>query len=867
MKKNIRSMKNSLRSLAGGGLSRALAFTLLALLMVGIGSGTAAGSTIRLGYVDDLQGAQAAAAEARLAALNEAVFLFEYFNQDTRVQLHTVDINSPSLMAELRNMDAIVTGRAEDLDSLIAARSVVVTGQAFAAPSSATAEGLVDSVTAFVEGSAGLIVDSVGDSVAAREWMPPEIAAIEPNSAAPDENVSIKFRNAGYMRAGDFRVRFSHASGERVLGGTIEPLINLEEAFRMEGYVVGVPHGAVSGGVEFQLPSQGTPAISRSLQSPEPFEVLAIAPPPDDEIPLPVPSSCDIVSWHRLGSPNYFSEVADSKDLVISDVDLNGRPDVFIPQTNSQLDMLYKHLGNDAAGLPNFATIISGLVTNDVTPKRQYGVAAGDLDGDLYPEMIPTGATPQNNLERLRILVNNRNLTFTNQASSLIVNWSAINGSVNRWDEAKIVDIDGDGDPDFALANRTSGAPSAVVINNGDGTFTAFPSGFGDPSFEVHHDLVFCDVDGDNDPDAIFSQDQGSNRPLRLHINLGGSPPAWADASSRLIPNPGHDSEHLGCQDFNNDGRLDIHAGTFIRSDVTNRQDMIYLNETVDSNGNGSIEISEIKLTLVPDPDPFSPVNQGFKARTYSANYGDFNGDGFIDIINGTYLPGPVSQRGPFLMCNNGDGTFTHVSPLNNYWPDLSNTGFEHFSPTGTRVADLNADGLLDIVFAMGDGLNDASEEVNRIFIQKRIGGGGGGCLQLALRRPCRIDEPIELLSIGSSSLEEVVLSPLAGFCRDLVECPPCGGRYAPCRKSYNVVLDFQAVGLDPKVATIEIIDFEGNLVARGHNSDGRKILSFTPDGHFKARGIDQELYLTLKLKKAVGQPVQVPISLEVLDR
>ncbi|MEE8585366.1 MAG: VCBS repeat-containing protein, partial [Acidobacteriota bacterium] len=456
MKKNIRRLKNSLRSPAGGGLPRALAFTLVALLVLGIGSGAAASNKIRLGYVDALEGPQAAEAEARLAALNEAVFLFEYYNQDTRVQLHAVDIHSPSLIAELKTMDAIVAGRGEDLDSLIAARSVVVTGEAFAAPSSATAEGLVDSVTAFIEGSAGLIVDSVGDSIAAREWVPPEIVAIEPNSAAPDEAVSIKFRNAGYMRAGDFRVRFSHVSGDMVLGGTIEPLINLEDAFRMEGYKVGVPHGAVSGTVEFQLPSQGTPAISRSLQSPELFEVQAIAPPPDDEIPVPVPSSCDSVSWHRLGSPNFFSEVADSKDLVISDVDRNGRPDVFIPQTNSKLDMLYKHLGNDAAGLPNFATIISGLVTNDVTPKRQYGVAAGDLDGDLYPEMIPTGATPQDPDERLRILVNNRNLTFTNQASSLITNWDDIKGSINRWDEAKIIDIDGDGDPDFALANRTS---------------------------------------------------------------------------------------------------------------------------------------------------------------------------------------------------------------------------------------------------------------------------------------------------------------------------------------------------------------------------------------------------------------------------
>lgn len=859
-----------------------------------------------LGFVDVLSGPEREAGLGRLAATEEAVNRYRLYHPDLAIDVRPVDIRAGNALAQLSQADVVVAGQRWHLDALVAAGDVVLAGEVVAFEPASPA-GLLDTVTAFVTGSAGVEVTGHGiDHLLANELVPVRIVGVDPLVAQPGETVTVTLENGGFQRTGLARVSFGGRAGYFV-----EPLVDIF-SFVLGGFKVQVPADAGSGPVTLEVGSIGSPAVQRLLVSPVELVVQGEAAVTSGaatstsadagqtsresslmgSIPtgptlravqagaaLNAPQPCDI-TFRRLGSPNFFSETADTKDVVAADFENDGRLDVYVPETFLQFpppdDIEYKNLGNDASGLPNFATITGGLFTNDPAPgnKRQYGADAADIDGDGDIDIIPSGASTQTTQERVRILINNGNLTFTNQAQTRISNFADITTASHSWDEVDIEDMDGDNDLDVLITNRTGGARSAVLRNNGGGFFTAFPNAFGEPTGEVHHDGKWCDVNNDGFPDVAFSQDiRSSQRPLRLQINdANASPPSFTDVTGTAFDsNPAAHTEHVGCADFNRDGRLDLHAGVWRSTIASTPQDFIWLNASIDSNANGKIDASEVSFTRVLNPDPTSAAGEGFRAQVYAAEYGDFNGDGWVDII----LSGLTSPKGPFLMCNTANGTFANASPTSGYWRDLSNTGFDHFVPTGLDVGDFNRDGRLDIVFGLGDGLNVASDEPNRIFTQNPPptgGGGGGGCLQsfqeAILKEPCIAVDLTQADSFELASISEgdFVISPLAGLCRNAMDCPACGTPFLPCERFYNVVFDFAAAGLDPRAADLALYDFAGKLLAVGRNRGDQKIVSFRPERNFRQGGLDQEVYVALEARQSASN-VAIPVRLEISDR
>ncbi len=442
------------------------------------------------------------------------------------------------------------------------------------------------------------------------------------------------------------------------------------------------------------------------------------------------------VLFRRLGGTNFASESADSRDLVVGDFDGDDDQDVFVPQSSClgcpDADTLYLNGGNDAVNDP-LIDVLGGVVTGDLTPKRQARTAVADVDGDGHPDVVPPGFFPLEDTSRIRILVNDGSGMFGDEVASRVTNVTDLLGSAFDWNDVEFGDVDGDGDLDVAIANRCepglcgTDATSALLIDEGPtmpGTYTAYPTGFGEPPEDVHHDILLCDLTGDGLAEVVFSQDiRGPMAPLRLGLNEGGSPPTFADASAALVPNPAAHTLHLGCGDFDGDGMDDLHVGVFARSDrdptdTGYREDMIYLNESTDVDGDGSIDETELRLELIASPEPARLWGQGFDALTYSAGYGDFDGDGSLDILLGSVSPDPAA-KGPFLMLNENDGTFTNLSAANDFWPAAGGGGFEHFNPTGLGVADLNDDGYLDVAWGLGDLRNGRFDEANRIFIQE----------------------------------------------------------------------------------------------------------------------------------------------------
>jgi hypothetical protein len=115
--------------------------------------------------------------------------------------------------------------------------------------------------------------------------------------------------------------------------------------------------------------------------------------------------------------------------------------------------------------------------------------------------------------------------------------------------------------------------------------------------------------------------------------------------------------------DFNGDGKLDLAIPNVLHKNVS-----VLLN-----NGNGTF------AGAVNYPVDFNPE---------SVAIADFNGDGKLDLAIGNFFGGPTSAGTISILLGNGNGTFQTA------------VHYAAGTPSDLAVADLNADGKLDLVAA-----------------------------------------------------------------------------------------------------------------------------------------------------------------------
>jgi len=264
----------------------------------------------------------------------------------------------------------------------------------------------------------------------------------------------------------------------------------------------------------------------------------------------------------------------------------------------------------------------------------------GDYDNDGDLDILLTGHTGSGRISRI---YQNNNGSFSDINAALTGVYA---GSV-AWG-----DYDNDGDLDILLTGHTGSAYISRIYQNNNGTFTDINAGL--PGV---FDGSGCwgDYDNDGDLDILLTGYTGSAYYSKVYRNDGGS---FTDISAPLM---GVTSSSAAWGDYDNDDDLDLILNGYTGSVRTTK---LYRND-------GSGVFTDINAEL-------EEVNGG------SIAWGDYNDDGFIDILmtgsNGIVWISKIYR-------NNGNSTFTDI-----------NAGLPGLIGSSGGWGDYDNDGDLDIM-------------------------------------------------------------------------------------------------------------------------------------------------------------------------
>jgi hypothetical protein len=176
-------------------------------------------------------------------------------------------------------------------------------------------------------------------------------------------------------------------------------------------------------------------------------------------------------------------------------------------------------------------------------------------------------------------------------------------------------DIDGDGNLDLVVAN----GPNRVLFGNGDGTFR-----IGNPLDASGGDagLAVADLNGDGNLDVVVASHGNPDQTMSIYLGNGDGTfqPPINYVVNRMV-------EGIAVADFNQDGNADLVTTNFTHGDVS-----VFL-----GNGDGTFQAPSSYSVGAGDWPPWTVTT------------GDFNGDGFPDILTAN------NQENVSLLLNAAD--------------------------------------------------------------------------------------------------------------------------------------------------------------------------------------------------------------------
>jgi uncharacterized protein (TIGR03437 family) len=329
---------------------------------------------------------------------------------------------------------------------------------------------------------------------------------------------------------------------------------------------------------------------------------------------------------------------------------------------------------DDAGGFvatPVNASGIAGAPPIYQLPQAATGVAAADLNGDGFPDMVAAD-------QAISIV-----LRAPAGAFNAPVNYALQSGS--QAVTVAVGDINGDGKPDVVAASSTTdqfgnqGGTLDVAAGNGNGTLGTQSSyalgGYPGGGLTPTSGVAIADFNGDGKPDVAAgyqpnpSENLGGTGGISVFVNKGGG--ALAPAVNYQVGGLASSCTLTG--DFNGDGKPDLavcgintYASTFTPGAIG-----VLL-------GNGDGTFQNAVLTQVGSP-------AGIPLAAAAA---DVNGDGKLDLV--VTVQSSTFVYTVAVLLGNGNGTFRALTPFT-----------VPVSGSALALLDWNGDGIPDL--AVGD--------------------------------------------------------------------------------------------------------------------------------------------------------------------
>ena len=289
------------------------------------------------------------------------------------------------------------------------------------------------------------------------------------------------------------------------------------------------------------------------------------------------------------------------------------------PETLWNLWTAYSQLGGYPEELPEEFRIVVSRQQETGMEDRKGGSEEGGKESSSLPTFRPNAESRQPTAER----------QFTDIAPDLKMD-KVDGGRGSAWG-----DYDNDGDFDIVAVGTYQ--PHALFRNNGDGTFTntADEAGIADP--RGGWGSLFADYDNDGYLDLYITRGgwSGAAENTLYHNNGDGT---FIDVTHTAGVADPQSSFCAAWADYDNDGYLDLYVADGVIGDGA--ANVLYRN-----NGDG---------TFTNTADVAGVADTG---NSLGTAWGDYDKDGHIDLHIVNFGQSNVLYR------NNGDGTFTDVTP------------------------------------------------------------------------------------------------------------------------------------------------------------------------------------------------------------
>lgn len=342
--------------------------------------------------------------------------------------------------------------------------------------------------------------------------------------------------------------------------------------------------------------------------------------------------------------------------MAVLDYDQDGYMDLVFETLQGQINRLFHNVPGPG-GTRTFVETSAGSGLDSASGLPFYtghGVVTGDYDNDGDPDVLFSGVDFSTNAVA-QLYRNDGGGHFTDVSIESGVRWN--NG--DQPDATSMVDYDLDGWLDIFITGGSGFEGHLRLLrNNRDGTFSNVTSILPETAaFGVTYTATWSDIDGDGDPDCLIPT-AGLHPILLRNDDDGVGGRTFTDiALSRGFDLLGPAPMGIAMGDYDNDLDLDMAItdaanGTYFRND-----------------GGQYVHVE--------------PMNSIFG---WGVSWIDADNDGWLDNYQAGSLPNANFDK---LFHNNGDGTFTDISPALNG----SLTAAQH-----SVQVDYNNDGRQDII-------------------------------------------------------------------------------------------------------------------------------------------------------------------------